>query len=93
MGISCFLFDIFTFSPYTIYTSNFHHSKCFYASYTNFKHKIGRNSPIKNTVTIQDLANALGKQLISVLLDRIANPLQTNRIIYVSTKAITRATT
>lgn len=37
--------------------------------------------------------NALGKQLISVLLDRIANPLQTNRIIYVSTKAITRATT
>lgn len=37
--------------------------------------------------------NALGKRLISLLLDRIANPTQPNQIIYISSKAITRGTT
>lgn len=37
--------------------------------------------------------NALGRQIISVLLDRIANPTQANQIIYIASKAVTRATT
>lgn len=37
--------------------------------------------------------NALGKQIISILLDRIANPTQSNQIIYIASKAITRSTT
>lgn len=37
--------------------------------------------------------NALGRQIISVLLDRIANPTQANQIIYITSKAIIRATT
>lgn len=37
--------------------------------------------------------SALGKQLISALLDRIANPTQANQIIYISSKTIARATT
>ena len=37
--------------------------------------------------------NALGKQIISILLDRIANPTQANQIIYISSKPIIRATT
>lgn len=37
--------------------------------------------------------NALGKQLISVLLDRISSPTQPNQIIYIASKAITRETT
>lgn len=37
--------------------------------------------------------SALGKQLISTLLDRIANPTQANQVIYISSKAIIRATT
>lgn len=37
--------------------------------------------------------NALGKQIISILLDRIANPTQANQIIYISSKAIIRSTT
>ena len=36
---------------------------------------------------------ALGKQIISILLDRIANPTQANQIIYISSKPIIRATT
>ena len=36
---------------------------------------------------------ALGKQLMSVLLSRIANPTQANQIIYIASKAITRGTT
>lgn len=37
--------------------------------------------------------NALGKRIISILLDRIAHPTQTNQIIYISSKTITRAST
>jgi LacI family transcriptional regulator len=37
--------------------------------------------------------NALGRQIISVLLNRIANPTQANQIIYIASKAVTRATT
>ena len=37
--------------------------------------------------------NALGKQIISILLDRISNPTQANQIIYIASKAITRSTT
>ena len=37
--------------------------------------------------------NALGRQIISVLLDRIANPTQANQMIYIASKAVTRATT
>lgn len=36
---------------------------------------------------------ALGKRIISVLLDRIANPTQANQIIYISSKAVVRNTT
>lgn len=36
---------------------------------------------------------ALGKRIISVLLDRIANPTQANQIIYISSKSVIRATT
>lgn len=37
--------------------------------------------------------SALGKQIISILLDRIANPTQANQIIYIASTAITRSTT
>jgi LacI family transcriptional regulator len=37
--------------------------------------------------------NALGKRIISILLERIAHPAQTNQIIYISSKTITRSTT
>jgi LacI family transcriptional regulator len=37
--------------------------------------------------------NALGRQIISVLLDRIAHPTRANQIIYIASKAILRATT
>lgn len=37
--------------------------------------------------------NALGRQIIAILLDRIANPTQSNQIIYIASKAITRSTT
>lgn len=37
--------------------------------------------------------NALGKQLISVLLSRINNPTQANQIIYIASKAILRSST
>ena len=37
--------------------------------------------------------NALGKQIISILLDLISNPTQANQIIYIASKAITRSTT
>lgn len=37
--------------------------------------------------------NALGKQLMSVLLGRIANPTHPNQTVYISSKAITRGTT
>lgn len=36
---------------------------------------------------------ALGKRIISVLLDRIANPTQANQIIYMASKMVTRSTT
>lgn len=36
---------------------------------------------------------ALGKQIISILLDRIANPTQANQIIYIASKPIIRSTT
>ena len=36
---------------------------------------------------------ALGKRIISILLDRIANPTQANQIIYISSKPIIRSTT
>lgn len=36
---------------------------------------------------------ALGKRIISILLDRLANPTQANQIIYISSKTIVRATT
>lgn len=37
--------------------------------------------------------NALGKQIISILLDRISNPTQANQIIYIASKAIIRTST
>jgi LacI family transcriptional regulator len=37
--------------------------------------------------------NALGRKIITTLLDRIANPTQANQIVYVASKAITRAST
>lgn len=36
---------------------------------------------------------ALGKRIISILLEQISNPTQANQIIYIASKAITRATT
>ena len=37
--------------------------------------------------------NALGKRIISILLDRINNPTQANQIIYIASKLISRSTT
>lgn len=37
--------------------------------------------------------NALGRQIISILLSRIAHPTQANQIIYIASKAIMRSTT
>ena len=36
---------------------------------------------------------ALGKRIITILLERIANPTQANQIIYISSKPIIRSTT
>ena len=37
--------------------------------------------------------NALGKRIVSILFDRIANPTQANQIIYIASKLISRSTT
>lgn len=37
--------------------------------------------------------NALGKRIVSILLDRISNPTQANQIIYISSKKIIRSST
>lgn len=37
--------------------------------------------------------NALGRQIIALLLNRITNPTQANKIIYIASKAVTRSTT
>ena len=49
------------------------------------------NSPSLTSFNVNK--NALGRKIVTILLDRIANPTQANQIVYVASKAITRAST